>query len=86
MAGSPWNCLFVSRKIFVDGIPTSAARNLRNRLYEDQEDISPLRPAWEGPKLVGLVSLDDILDLLSEGFAEIGRLMRNEAPSSLAEL
>ena len=66
--------------------PTSAARNLRNRLYEDQEDISPLRPAWEGPKLVGLVSLDDILDLLSEGFAEIGRLMRNEAPSSLAEL
>ena len=36
-------------------------------------------------KLVGLVSLDDILDLLSEEFNEIGRLLRNESPASLAE-
>ena len=36
-------------------------------------------------KLVGLVSLDDILDLLSEEFNAIGQLIRNEAPSSLAE-
>ena len=35
-------------------------------------------------KLVGLVSLDDILDLLSEEFNEIGRLVRNESPASLA--
>jgi CBS domain-containing protein len=35
-------------------------------------------------KLVGLISLDDILDLLSEEFAEIGRIMRKESPASLA--
>lgn len=35
-------------------------------------------------KLIGLVSLDDILDLLSEEFAEIGRLVRQESPESLA--
>ena len=36
-------------------------------------------------KLVGIVSLDDILDLLSEEFNEIGRLVRHESPASLAE-
>ncbi len=36
-------------------------------------------------KLVGLVSLDDILDLLSEEFNEIGRLVRDESPTSLAK-
>lgn len=35
-------------------------------------------------KLVGLVSLDDILDLLSEEFSEIGQLVRHESPTSLA--
>ena len=35
-------------------------------------------------KLVGLISLDDILDLLSEEFREIGRLVRHEGPASLA--
>ena len=35
-------------------------------------------------KLVGLISLDDILDLIAEEFAEIGRLVRKESPSSLA--
>ena len=35
-------------------------------------------------KLVGLVSLDDILGLLTEEFNEIGRLLKNESPSSLA--
>ena len=35
-------------------------------------------------KLAGLVSLDDILDLLSEEFAEIGRLVRSESPEVLA--
>jgi CBS domain-containing protein len=34
-------------------------------------------------KLVGLISLDDILDLLSEEFGEIGRLVRQEGPASL---
>lgn len=33
--------------------------------------------------LVGLVSLDDILDLLAEEFADIGRLIREEEPGSL---
>ncbi len=37
-------------------------------------------------KLAGVVSLDDILELLSEEFAEIGRLLKNESPGSLAEL
>jgi CBS domain-containing protein len=36
-------------------------------------------------KLVGIVTLDDILDLLSEEFAEIGRLVKREGPSVLAE-
>jgi hypothetical protein len=35
---------------------------------------------------MGVVSLDDILDLLSEEFAEIGRLVRKESPESLAKL
>ena len=34
-------------------------------------------------KLAGLISLDDILDLLSEEFTEIGRLVRKEGPDSL---
>ena len=34
-------------------------------------------------RLAGLVSLDDILDLLSEEFTEIGRLVRREGPASL---
>ncbi len=33
--------------------------------------------------LVGLLSLDDILDLLAEEFVEIGRLIHEEEPSSL---
>jgi CBS domain-containing protein len=37
-------------------------------------------------KLVGLVSLDDILDLLSEEIAEIGQLVRQESPRVLAGL
>jgi CBS domain-containing protein len=35
-------------------------------------------------KLVGLVSLDDILDLLTEEFAEIRTLLHEESPHSLA--
>ena len=35
-------------------------------------------------KLIGLLSLDDILDLLSEEFEEIGKLVREESPNSLA--
>jgi CBS domain-containing protein len=35
-------------------------------------------------QLVGLLSLDDILNLLSEEFEEIGKLVRREAPNVLA--
>ncbi len=35
-------------------------------------------------KLVGLVSLDDILDLLAEEFRQVGDLLRKESPASLA--
>ena len=35
-------------------------------------------------ELVGLVSIDDVLDLLSGEFTEIGRLIRNESPSTVA--
>lgn len=35
-------------------------------------------------KLVGLVSVDDILDLLISEFRDIGVLLREESPSSLA--
>lgn len=36
-------------------------------------------------RLVGLLSLDDILELLAEEFAEIGRLIHEEEPGSLAD-
>ncbi len=35
-------------------------------------------------RLVGILSLDDILDLLAEEFGEIGRLLRKESPESFA--
>lgn len=35
-------------------------------------------------RLVGILSLDDILDLLAEEFGEIGKLLRKESPESLA--
>ncbi len=38
----------------------------------------------ENGRLVGLISLDDILDLLSEEFEEIGKLIRKEGPTALA--
>jgi CBS domain-containing protein len=34
--------------------------------------------------LVGLLSLDDVMQLLSEEFTQIGRLLEEESPSSLA--
>jgi CBS domain-containing protein len=37
-------------------------------------------------RLVGILSLDDILDLLAEEFGEIGRLLRKESPQSLASV
>jgi CBS domain-containing protein len=36
--------------------------------------------------LVGLLSLDDILDLLAEEFVEIGQLIRKEHPTNLGRL
>jgi len=36
-------------------------------------------------KLVGLLSIDDILDLLAEEFREIGALLKAERPDVLAE-
>ena len=36
-------------------------------------------------KLIGLISLDDILELLSEEFREIGQLVRREGPMSFAD-
>ena len=38
----------------------------------------------EQNQLVGLLSLDDVLDLLSEEFEEIGKLVRKEGPNALA--
>lgn len=37
-------------------------------------------------KLVGLLSLDDILDLLTEEFGLIGKLLREENPRSLGQI
>lgn len=36
-------------------------------------------------RLAGLLSLDDILDLLAEEFRDIGRLLREEQPSTLGK-
>jgi CBS domain-containing protein len=38
----------------------------------------------EDGRLAGLLSLDDILDLLAEEFRDIGRLIEQEQPSTLA--
>lgn len=40
----------------------------------------------EHDKLVGLLSLDDVLDMLTEEFTEIRTLLHQESPSSLAEV
>ncbi len=37
-------------------------------------------------KLVGILSLDDVLNLLIDEFHEIGQLLRKESPSSLADI
>lgn len=39
----------------------------------------------EKGRLIGLLSLDDVLRVLAQEFAEISRLVEQEAPSSLAE-
>ena len=36
-------------------------------------------------KLIGLITLDDILMLLSEEFAQIGRLLKRETPRAIVE-
>ncbi|QDT91672.1 CBS domain-containing protein [Gimesia algae] len=36
-------------------------------------------------KLVGMLTLDDILELLSTEFTEIGKLIKKESPTSLAK-
>jgi CBS domain-containing protein len=38
-----------------------------------------------GNKLVGLITLDDILMLLAEEFSQIGRLLKRETPRSIME-
>jgi CBS-domain-containing membrane protein len=38
-----------------------------------------------GCKLIGLITLDDILMLLAEEFSQIGRLLRREMPRSIME-
>ena len=37
-------------------------------------------------KLVGLLSFDDVLELLAEEFRQIGELLQRESPSSLGQL
>ncbi|QDU51418.1 CBS domain-containing protein [Gimesia panareensis] len=37
-------------------------------------------------KLTGVLTLDDILELLCEEFTEIGKIIRKESPTSLAQL
>jgi CBS domain-containing protein len=39
-----------------------------------------------GGKLVGLVTLDDVLMLLAEEFADVGRLLERETPRAAAEI
>ena len=39
----------------------------------------------QNKRLVGLVSLDDILMLLAEEFSQVGRLLKRETPSAIME-
>jgi CBS domain-containing protein len=66
-------------------------------LPEDAPIESALTAMREGPrrrllvvdgdnKLVGLLSLDDVLELLSEEFGQIGELLRRESPARLAQI
>jgi CBS domain-containing protein len=80
---------------------TTSVRDVMTKAPESVYDDTPIEQAIShmraGPyrrlpvvdrngKLLGLVSLDDILDLLSEEFAEIGRLVHNESPRVLARV
>lgn len=40
----------------------------------------------ETGKLIGVLTLDDILDLLCSEFEEIGKLIRKESPASLGDI
>lgn len=40
----------------------------------------------EAGKLIGVLTLDDILDLLCSEFEEIGKLIRKESPASLGNI
>jgi CBS domain-containing protein len=37
-------------------------------------------------KLVGLLSIDDVLELLAEEFRDIGKLLKAERPEALAKV
>lgn len=77
---------------------TTPIRNVLTRslrtVHEDDAIEDALGAMREGPfrripvvnddgKLVGLLSLDDVLELLAEEFACIGRLLEAEAPTEL---
>jgi CBS domain-containing protein len=82
----------------LDGIDTTVGEVMTpfpQTVYEDTPIEEALRIMRSGPyrrlpvvnpegKLVGVLSIDDILDLLAEEFEAIGRLLRAERPEALA--
>ena len=66
-------------------------------VYEDTPIEEAIRLMRTGPyrrlpvvdrsgKLVGLLSIDDVLDLLAEEFVTIGKLLKAERPEALAQV
>jgi CBS domain-containing protein len=44
-------------------------------------------PVVDGPgRLVGLLTLDDVLEYLSEELSDVGRLVKDESPASLIDM
>jgi CBS domain-containing protein len=81
------------RKVLVADVMTKAPDSVQ----EDTPIETALSRMRAGPyrrlpvvdgsgQLAGLISLDDILDLLAEEFRQVGDLIRRESPSSLANL
>jgi len=63
---------------FVDSAIEDALRIMRTALCRRIPVVD------RGGRLTGLVSLDDVLELLSEEFQSIGRVIHDESPQSLA--
>jgi CBS domain-containing protein len=87
VVGEGHNPLTTSVAQVMTRAPDSVPEDLPLEMALSRMRAGPYRrlPVVDGEgRLVGLISLDDILDLLAEEFREVGSLLRKESPRSLA--